>query len=138
MSSMKNKSKKCKEASGHCTHSCQRPIILCSIGTYIYYYIFIYWNFEEKNKTANFRYVPTQRNVILKIEISNDNSCAGSPPSNSNSDNSSFSEKWNLGKFEFKNRTSVPAKGCENQGLERWSWPSFSVLLPNNHFFRGS
>ena len=76
-----------------------------------------HWNFE-KNETANFRHVPTQRNVILNIEISNDNSCAGSPPSNSNSDNSSFSknEISESRRFEFKPPTSVSGQTVRKPG----------------------
>ena len=97
-----------------------------------------HWNFEKKNETANFRHVPTQRNVILNIEISNDNSCAGSPPSNSNSDNSSFSKNEISESLNSNLLQVYQAKRCANQGLERWDWPNFSVLLPNNHCFRGS
>ena len=96
------------------------------------------WNFEKKNETANFRHVPTQRNVILNIEISNDNSCAGSPPSNSKSDNSSFSQNGILESLNSKIVQVYQAKLCPKQGLERLNPPNFSVLLPNNDCFRGS
>ena len=46
----------------------------------------------------------TLKSAILNIEISNDDSWTGSPPSNSNSDNASISQEWNFGKFEFNSK----------------------------------
>ena len=68
-----------------------------------------------------FRTQTSLRNVILNIEISNDNSCAGSPPRNSNSDNSSL--EWNFGKIEFKHPTSVSGQTVLKSGTGTL-WPT--------------
>ena len=80
----------------------------------------------------------TKRNVNLKspfaFEMSNDNFCDGSPPSNSNSN---FAE-MEFGKFETKPSTSVPGETMPKQGAGTLKTHRFSAFfLPNNDRFRG-
>ena len=107
MSPMKNQSQKCKEASGHCTHSVSFQFNQHTKNS------LCHWNFlntdkEEKIETANFHHVPTLRIVILNIEISNDN--------------------------EFKHTTSVSGQRVRKPGAGTLKPTCFSVLFAQQSF----
>jgi len=60
------------------------------------------------------------------------------PPSNSNSDNSFFSQNGISESLNSNMLQVYQAKRCPNQGLERWNpWVS-AYFLPKNHCFTGS